>query len=468
MNRLNRRDTIKTLAWGATATLGAPLGYAVGNTQAPATAAGQWPPVDVLICGGGPAGIAAALMAARCGAKTLLVERYGRLGGMAVQAMVGPLMGNVRSEWVDGILAHIGGRRVDYERLDLKYAELLDQAGSQFLLHAWAAAPLLDGRRVTGARLLTKQGPIDVRARVTVDATGDGDVAVGAGAEFDQGRGAGPNWDADGLVQPMTIMFRVSGVDHAESMEAKGGRGAYRFPDGRSWNQLTKDANARGELPATVGMVRTYPSQRDDQRVINATQVNRVDGTQVRDLTHAELEGRRQVQPILEFLQKHAPGFQNAYLSGMPAVIGVRETRRIRGVGTLTLDNLFGGHTSPRAVVRGASFPVDIHNPDGVGQALGVSATHPLGKDPAVKPYDIPYDCLVPQHVDGLLIAGRCISGTHEAMASYRVQVIAMAIGIAAGAAAAHAAEQNIEPRDLDVTRIQPLLFESEKGAMIN
>jgi hypothetical protein len=258
MNRLNRRDTIKTLAWGATATLGAPLGYAAGNTQTPATAAGQWPPVDVLICGGGPAGIAAALMAARCGAKTLLVERYGRLGGMAVQAMVGPLMGNVRSEWVDGILAHIGGRRVDYERLDLKYAELLDQAGSQFLLHAWAAAPLLDGRRVTGARLLTKQGLIDVRARVTVDATGDGDVAVGAGAEFDQGREAGPNWDADGLVQPMTIMFRVSGVDHAESMEAKGGRGAYRFPDGRSWNQLTKDANARGELPATVGMVRTY------------------------------------------------------------------------------------------------------------------------------------------------------------------------------------------------------------------
>ena len=296
--------------------------------------------------------------------------------------MVGPLMGNVRSAWVDGILEHIGGRRVDYEFIDLKYAELLETAGCQVLLHAWIAEPLLDGQRVTGVRLLTKQGMIAVRARVTVDATGDGDVAYGAGAEFDQGRGAGPNWAADGLVQPMTIMFRVSGVNHAESMEAKRGRKAFRFPDGRTWNQVTKEANRRGELPPTVGMVRTYLSQRDDERVINATQVNRVDGTRVQDLTQAELEGRRQVQPILEFLKKHAPGFQNAYVSGMPAVIGVRETRRIRGVASLAVEDLLAGKSSPRAVVRGASFPIDIHNPDGIGQAQGVSAAHPLGQGP--------------------------------------------------------------------------------------
>ncbi len=464
MNHWNRRDTLKCLAFGAISGVGTPFDYAAEDTSAPGKTGEEWPAVDVLVCGGGPAGIAAAMMAARRGAKTLLVERYGRLGGMAVQAMVGPLMGQVRSAWVDEILEHIGGRRVDYEFIDLKYTELLEAAGCQVLLHAWMAEPLLDGPRVNGVRLLTKQGMIAVPARVTVDATGDGDVAAGAGAEFDQGRGAGPKWAADGLVQPMTIMFRVSGVDHAESMEAKRGRKAFRFPDGRTWNEVTKEANARGELPPTVGMVRTYLSQRDDQRVINATQVNRVDGTKVRDLTQAELDGRRQVQPILDFLRKHAPGFQNAYVSGMPAVIGVRETRRIRGVGSLAVEDLMSGKPSPRAVVRGASFPIDIHNPDGIGQAQGVSAAHPLGKDPEVKPYDIPYDCLVPHRVRGLLVAGRCISGSHEAMASYRVQVIAMATGVAAGVAAAQAVQQDIEPRDVDVAKIQSVVFEERVG----
>jgi hypothetical protein len=459
MNKVNRRDALKGFMLGVAGSWGAPSALAAEREAARTQPAEQWPAVDVLVIGGGPAGIAAALMAARAGRKTLLVERYGRLGGMAVQALVGPLMGNVRSKLVDEILEHIGGRKVDYEFVDLKYAELLLTAGCQVLLHAWCAEPLLEGQRVTGARLVTKQGLIEVKAKVTVDATGDGDVAFGAGAEFAQGRGAGPNWKADGLVQPMSIMFRVAGVNHKESMDAKGGRGAYRFPDGRTWNQFCKDANAAGELPPTVGMVRTYSSLRNDERVINATQINRVDGTKVKDLTQAELEGRKQVQLIMVFLKKHAPGFQNAYVSGMPAAVGVRETRRIRGVETLAVDDLFAGRKWPDAIVREASFPIDIHNPDGIGQAQGASAAHPLGKDPKVKPYDIPYGCLVPRTVNGLLVAGRCISGSHEALASYRVQVIAMATGVAAGVAAAQAVEQGCEPRAVDVARIQAVVF---------
>ena len=459
MNRLSRRSSVKGMALGAVTGLGVPFGYGAETRSQETRKPEAWPAVDVLVCGGGPAGIGAALMAARAGAKTLLVERYGRLGGMGVQAMVGPLMGNVRSVIVDEILEHIGGRKVDYELIDLKYADLLQKASCEILLHAWIAEPLLEGKRVTGARLLTKQGIIDVKARVTVDATGDGDVAFGAGAEFDQGRGAGPGWAADGLLQPMTIMFRVAGVNHKETMEANRGRKGYRFPDGRTRPQLPKDANAQGELPATVGMVRTYASLRPDERVINATQINRVDGTKVLDLTRAELEGRRQVEPVMAFLKKNAPGFQNAYVSGMPAVIGVRETRRIRGVESLAVDDLFAGRTWPNAVVRGASFPIDIHNPDGIGQAQGVSKEHPLGKDPTVKPYEIPYGCLVPQSVNGLLVAGRCISGSHEAMASFRVQVIAMGIGVAAGVAAAEAARQNIEPRKVDPAKIQSVVF---------
>ena len=455
---------MKRLVFGAVAGVGTHACLAVESDQTKARKRETLPAVDVLICGGGPAGIAAAMMAARLGAKTLLLERYGRLGGMAVQAMVGPLMGNVESAWVDLILDQIGGRRVDYEFIDLKYAGLLEDAGAGILLHAQVAEPLLDGKRVIGARLQSKQGMIDVPARVTVDATGDGDVAFGAGAAFDQGRDAGPNWSADGLVQPMTVMFRVSGVNHRESMEARGGRGAYRFPDGRTWNELTKDAHTRGELPATVGFVRTYTSRREDERVVNATQVNGVDGTNVRDLTRAELEGRRQVQPVLEFLRKHAPGFQKAYVNGMPAVIGVRETRRIRGIEHLAVQDLLAGRESESAVVRRASFPIDIHNPAGIGQAQGVSPEHPLGKNPEVKPYGIPYGCLVPRSVDGLLIAGRCISGSHEAMASYRVQVIAMATGVAAGVAAYLASKQNIEPREVKVAQIQGIVFDTTKA----
>lgn len=458
MSRLGRRAALKSLALGAAAWSG------TAGTAEPSVArqedAAQT--VDVLVCGGGPAGVAAALIAARLGRTVLLAERYGRLGGMAVQALVGPLMGHVQSSLVDGLLQQVGGRNVDYEFLDLKYATLLENAGAQLLLHAWVAQPLVEGGRVVGARLVTKQGMRDVRAKVTIDATGDGDVASGAGAAFEQGREAGPNWPADGLVQPMTIMFRVGGVEHAQSMDAHGGRGKYRFPDGRSWDELTKAANAQGELPPSVGKVRTYPGRRPDERVINATQVNYVDGTKVADLTRAELEGRRQVAPILAFLRKHAPGFQKAYVSGMPAVVGVRETRRIRGVEYLTAADVLEGKRSPNAVVHQASFPIDIHNPSGIGQAQGVSAEHPLGRDPAGRPYDIPYGCLVPQQIDGLLLAGRCISGSHEAFASYRVQVIAMATGLAAGTAAALAAEHRVEPRQVNVPDIQHVVFASK------
>ena len=458
MNRLPRRDALKGLAFGTALA----LGESAATTYADVSATGTTSPaeaVDVLVCGGGPAGVAAALLAARLGRKTLLVERYGRLGGMAVQAMVGPLMGNVESRAVDWLLTQIGGRNVDYEFIDLKYAKLLKDAGADLLLHAWVAQPLMRDKRVAGVRLLTKQGMLDVHAQVTVDATGDGDVAYGAGAAFDQGRSAGPNWPADGLVQPMTIMFRVSGVKHEDSMDTHGGRGKYRFPDGRSWDQLTRDAHAQGKLPATVAKVRTYTGRRKDERVINATQVNRVDGTRVRDLTQAELEGRQQVAAVMEFLRQHAPGFEDAYVSGMPAVVGVRETRRIRGLAQLTVADVLEGRVSPAAVVRRASFPIDIHNPDGVGQAQGVSADHPLGRDPAGKPYDIPYGCLVPRSIKSLLVAGRCLSATHEALASCRVQVIAMATGVAAGIAAALASRQGIEPRSVEVAAIQKITF---------
>ncbi len=400
---------------------------------------------DVLVCGGGPAGVAAAVMAARGGAKVLLIERYGRLGGMAVHARVAPLMGRSDSPFVREVLTRIGGVKIDPDRLDLQYADLVQEAGVDLLLHAWACETLLEENRVAGTRQVSKQGMLIVRAKVTVDATGEGDVAFGAGAEFEQGR------EGDGLLQPMSIMYTVAGLDDARAIYCGSEEEARKLLiEGQSWESIVQRAQQAGELPENVGVVRTYRTSRPGEAVINATQVNYVDGTKVKDLTKAELDGRRQALAILDFLRKHGPGYENAYIAGMPAVIGVRETRRILGVDHLTRDDLIAGRRRDDAVVRKASFVIDIHNPAGPGQAEGFAAQ--------VKPYDIPYGCLVPKELDGLLVAGRCISGSHEAHASYRVQQIAMAIGSAAGAAAAIAAKSGVLPREVDVKQIQTAL----------
>lgn len=453
MSNVTRRTFLHRT--GAIATAGlTPLVATASEGTAPSTSSVLQPQstwkTDVLVCGGGPAGMAAAVMAARGGRKVLLVERYGRLGGMAVHARVAPLMGKVDSRFVGEVIKRLGGHAVDYERLDLEYAALVQEAGAELVLHAWTASTLTEDNRVTGALLVTKQGVIRVDARVTVDATGDGDVAWMAGAEFEQGR------PGDGLVQPMTIMFSIGGVDPARAVYcgSEEQARAIRLPAG-TWEQIVTKAQKSGLLPATVGVVRIYKSRRPGEVVINATQINRVDGTKVADLTRAELEGRRQAYQILEFLKQHGPGFENAYLAAMPAVIGVRETRRFLGVEYLTREDALSGRKWPNAVVRGASFPIDIHNPAGSGQAEGREGQ---GGATRVLPYDIPYGCLVPRKVDGLLLAGRCISGSHDAHASYRVQCIAMATGAAAGTGAAVAVQRGIQPRAVDVGEVQKAL----------
>jgi len=405
-----------------------------------------WRDVDVLVCGGGPAGIGAAILAARRGAKTLLIERTGRLGGMATLGLVGPLMGWMRSNpLVDEVIQRIGGTEFDAEILDLQYAEIVQEAGAELLFHTLIIDTVMDGNRVTGVRVATKQGVRTISAQVTIDATGDGDVAFFAGAAFEQGR------PGDGLVQPVSIMYRLAGVDDEVAILCGSEEGAHTVfvPEG-SWHDVVHRGQAAGELPTEIGVIRLYSSARKGERVVNATQINYIDGTNPADLTRAELQARRQAQTVLNFVKKHAPGYEQAYIAAMPAMVGVRETRRFVGMKTMTRDDLLAGRRQPDAIVREAAFPIDIHNPNGSGQAEKVAAK--------VQPYDIPYGCLVPRDTDGLLLSGRCISGTHEAHASYRVMCIAMAIGAAAGAAAAQAAQRGIQPRAVDVEGVQQAL----------
>ena len=408
-----------------------------------ATSSSHYLETDVIVAGGGPSGVAAAVASARTGARTVLVERYGRLGGAGVTSQVNPLMGTTTHAYVQDVLRRF---REDYENnwelLDLVYADLVEDAGVRIIMHAWVFDTIIEEGRVRGIRVLTKEGILELRARVVVDATADGDVAFKAGAEFEMGRAA------DGLLQPMTIMYRLGGVDKTRGLLCGSEEEAHvvKLPSG-TWHDIVMAGMKAGELPPHVGIIRVYESALPGERVINATQVNRVDGTKVADLTRAELDGRRQAQKVTRFLRHHAPGYEKAYISHMPAAVGVRETRRFLGVEYLRGEDLINGRKWDTAVVKNVNFVIDIHNPDGAGQAHGFAAR--------AKPYDIPYGCLVPRRVDGLLLSGRCISGSHEAHASYRVQKISMAIGVASGSAAALAALRKVEPRAVPAADVQ-------------
>ena len=415
---------------------------------------------DVIVVGGGPAGVGAAYMAAGCGAKTLLLERSGRLGGTAVQSVVGPLMGSVESLVVDSILERIGGHFVDFRRLDVQLYDLLRERGAEILLHASVSGVLSDRDRVSGMEAECREGKRTFRSRCVIDCTGDGEVAFRAGVPFEIGR------EGDGLMQPVSIMYLIAGVDPRRRFTCGSEEEARVVKvNGRTWEEVVLEAQAAGRLPETVSVVRLYKAVRADENIINATQVNSIDGSSSADLTRAEIEGRRQAFQIVDFLREALPGYENVFLSQMPAAIGVRETRRFEGMARLEKDDCIAGRSFEDAVVHRACFSIDIHNPAGGGQAAGRDE-HKVGMAERAQPYDIPYGVLVPRRIDGLLFAGRCISASHEALASCRVMCIAMALGCGAGAAAAYAARLGCKLRAVPVSEIQPLLFRRNSGTV--
>jgi hypothetical protein len=432
---------------------------------------------DVLVLGGGPAGLGAALGAAQAGARVVLAERYGFLGGNATAALVMPLMSFHTSRPVPeqkgaatllptdhgpgepivaGVLKTLLERLVeaggaitpslatgyvvpfDPEWFKLVALELLDEAGVQFLFHSFASGVLFDSGRVAGAILETKSGPLAVRARVTVDCTGDGDAAVRAGAPCEIGR-------ADGLVQPMTLMFRVVEFQRAAfesyvTQHPRQWRGVHGLWD------LVREATQAGELALPREDILFFATPHEHEVSVNSTRVTRVLGTDVWDLSYAEWASRRQMRQIAEFLRRYVPGFERSYVAQSGVQVGVRETRRVLGDYQLTADDVLAARKFDDAIARGA-YPIDIHNPKGSGTLLR--------RLPPGDAYDIPLRCLLPREVEGLLVAGRCMSGTHEAHSSYRVMPIVMATGQAAGACAALAARHGATPRQVAAHAVQ-------------
>ncbi len=429
---------------------------------------------DVLVVGGGPAGLGAAIAAADAGASVVLAERYGFLGGNATAALVMPLMSfhtqiprpekkgattllptdhGPGEPVVHGVLARLLERLVraggaippslatgyvvpfDPEWFKLIALELLDEAGVQFLFHSFASG-VLPGNQ--GAIFETKSGPLVVRAKVIVDCTGDGDVAVAAGAPHEIGR-------ADGLVQPMTLMFRVAEFERAafESYvkeHPKQWRGVHGLWD------LVRKATEAGELELPREDILFFATPHEGELSVNSTRVTRVLGCDVWDLSYAEWVSRGQMRQIEAFLQRYVPGFEDSYVIQSGVQVGVRETRRVIGDYQLTADDVLGARKFDDAVARGA-YPVDIHNPKGSGTVLK--------RLPPGEAYDIPLRCLLPKDIERVIVAGRCISGTHEAHSSYRVMPIVMATGQAAGVCAALASKYEISPRRLDARDVQ-------------
>ena len=194
-------------------------------------------------------------------------------------------------------------------------------------------------------------------------------------------------------------------------------------------------------------IVRLHFKTRPTEREVNATQVNGLDPLDPADVAAAETELRSQIAVITEFLRKYIPGYENCRVSDSSDAVGVRESRRIRGIDAVCDADLEEGRMCADAVVHNAWFLIDIHNPAGGGQAEGHARM--------AKPYDIPYGAFLPADADGLIVAGRCISGTHRAHASYRVMAICMAMGEAAGIAAAVAAVRGVDPKDIPAADVR-------------
>ncbi len=416
---------------------------------------------DVFVCGGGPAGVCAAVSAARTGARVILAERFGCLGGNLTLGHVSPILGKVApGTMADEVRALLEAghddapqvvtrngpeQHIDHEEAKAILARLCADAGVTVLLCAPVVDAIMDGNRIAGVVVDTPQGLRRISAKVVVDATGDGRVAVAAGAEFRIGR------DGDGATQPVSIEFVVEGVDESCAITVWGGTDPVKLPSGEEYRALCRRMNAAGELPENVTIVRLHRTFYPGERSVNATQLNGVDALNPAALGRADAELRRQIGQCVAFLRNHVPGYGNCRVKSTAGTVGVRETRRIVGDATVTDADVEVGRKRPDAVVRDAWFLIDIHNPKGGGQAEGHS--HPA------KPYDIRYGAFLPKGIDGLLTAGRCISGTHRAHASYRVMTPCMAMGEAVGVAAALAAKGGITPRAVKAEEVRQALI---------
>lgn len=439
---------------------------------------------DIIVAGGGTAGISAALSAARSGAKVLLIEKNAYVGGTAASGLpfvdfftrngkqiitgqADELMQRLYKE--KAALGHIrthGGHlnsvtMIDPEWVKIVAEEMLLEAGCDILYHSFVCGAKVEENCLKSIVVANKNGLTDFVADCFVDTTGDGDLGKFSGAEYHQGR------EADGLCQAMSLLFKLGDVDVEKATNLFSENPIVACPIGgdheynlhisgklTKWNDIILKENIFSHADHNIwaGTMRE-----NELTYVNTIRVSEKNGADVYELSEAEIEGRRQLKKIIRFLNAHVPGMEKAHITSIQNGIGVRETRRIDGEYILTGEDIIAGRKFDDCIAKNG-YCIDIHDPK--GQGWGVS--HIQSEDHC---YDIPYRCLIPKRIDNLLIAGRCISTTAEALASIRIMPSCMAMGEAAGAAAAIAAGNKLRPRDVEVSSLQKML--RDNGAFV-
>jgi hypothetical protein len=437
---------------------------------------------DVLVVGAGSAGVAAAVASARNGARTLLVDSGPMIGGELLSGIPINAVLSARGEWVVGGVirelldecAAMGGlvppyfdwrslwlTCVDPEVMKLAVNRVVKRSGAELMLYSFAEDVVLDGDRIAGVVVLNKSGRWLITADVVIDASGDGDIAVAAGAPWEKG-------GTQGEFQPVTMIFRLCGVEttpllefvrdnldnvalgecllepctKAECAEALLQQGLPSvFFDGNG--PLVRDAVRDGRLfPCGIlAICPLAPARREVS--VNTTRIANVDATETAALSRALPDLFEQVWACVRFLQRSVPGFESAQFSGVAPRIGIRETRRILGEYVLTGADVLAGRKRDDGICKGA-HELDVH---GAGSAHRREMIRDGGS------YDVPFGCLLPRGTTNLLVAGRCLSATREAHGSARVMGTCMGMGQAAGTAAALCAGEGIAPRSLGVAR---------------
>lgn len=437
---------------------------------------------DVVVAGGGTAGICAAIAAARLGADTMLVEQYAFCGGNATLYL--PLLGfldqqgnevikGIGKEIVDRVIElggclghgrdplHVSYAPIDPEIYKRVVIEMLEEAGVHVLLHSLVVGAQTDEGRVTHLLIENKSGRAAVAGNWFIDATGDGDLAVFAGAPWEKG-------NAHGRMQPATLMFRMGGVDLKETRLAIAANPERygsdlmppeHFVKNKSFivvgmRQVLEDAKRDGRFSLHNNRVIFITQPREGEVAVNMTRVL-MDATDADDLSRAEMQSRKDVWEVERFLREYVPGFQNAYVIDTAHRLGIRETRRIMGEYVLTGEDILACRRFDDCIAV-ASYPIDLHDPSGPDCTL----EHPADT------YDIPYRSLIVRELRNLLVVGRCISATHEALAAIRVMPTGMALGHAGGAAAALAQKGGLaDVRDVDIQTLRSTLL--EQGARL-
>lgn len=439
---------------------------------------------DVLVVGGGVAGISAAVCAAREGAQVILCEQGGCLGGTASQGLVGPFMsaydptgdhqvikgfmeefinrmvekgGAVHPKDCPGgdshsayrIRGHIGVTPFDPECLKFTAEELCEEAGVRLLYHMFFVSCEKDSDgKITAAYFATKNGIYEITAGTFIDCTGDADLAVAAGAPFVYG-------DENGNTQVSSVFFMVDNVNKEEL-----GKHIDRYPEStnqrqRYFEDVVEAEQIKGTFPCGRSRVSAFEAMNGMWR-INMTQYDKkADLTSPEDITEAEITCRKQIPPLMDFFREHVPGFENVRLLRSADVLGIRESRRIVGEATLTIEDMAAGARFPDGICAVGSA-VDFHasqkkdgSYDGKYYVTGSSSV------------EIPYRALLPKKVQNLIVAGRCLSADQLAHSAVRVMPPCFAMGQAAGVAASMAAKEGISVKKIDLSELREKLQKS-------